>query len=72
MKAYKVELLIIDFDQIGEEEIRYQIEDTKYSNHCISPQVKKIEERDIGEWYDDHPLNSSILADEEYNRLWEK
>jgi len=43
MKAYKVELLIIDFDQIGEEEIRYQIEDTKYSNHCISPQVKNIE-----------------------------
>jgi len=72
MKAYKVELLIIDFDQIGEEEIRYQIEDTKYSNHCISPKVKNIEERDIGEWRDDHPLNSLILEDEEYNRLWKK
>ena len=70
MKAYKVELLILDFDQIGEEEIRYQIENTKYSNHCISPQVKKIEERDIGEWHDDHPLNSLTLEDMEYEKIF--
>jgi len=70
MKAYKIELLVIDFDGIGEEEIKSVIENAKYPNRCISPDVKSIECADIGEWDDDHPLNSSLTSDEEYNRLF--
>lgn len=72
MKAYKVELIIIDFDEVGEELIRYYIENTKYPNHCISPQIKLIEGKDIGEWHDNHPLNSLDLHDTEYAKIFSK
>lgn len=69
MKAYKVELLIIDFDNVGDD-LKMYLEEARYPNRCISPQVKKIEVRDIGEWDDDHPLNKRATADAEYNRLF--
>ena len=58
MKVYKVELMIIDFDEVGPDEIEEIIEDTKYPNRCIQPVVIKMESREIGEWDDDHPLNN--------------
>lgn len=70
MKAYKVELLIIDHDEVGKEQIVEIIENTKYPNWCISPDVKNIEERDIGEWADDHPLNLREKCEEEYQKLF--
>ena len=70
MKVYKVETMVIDFDEIGEQEIKDVIENTSYPNHCISPEVKKIEWRDIGEWHDDHPLNMNNKANAEYRRLF--
>lgn len=57
MKAYKVELLIIDHDKVGCEGIINVIENQKYPNWCISPEVIGIKEADIGEWYDQHPFN---------------
>lgn len=56
MKVYKVELMIIDHDGVGDE-IKDIIENQKYPNHCISPEVIKILSADIGDWDDDHPLN---------------
>lgn len=70
MKVYKVELLIIDFDQLGPDGIKSAIENTRYPNHCISPKVKSTEERDIGEWSDDNPLNFRDTCDAEYRRLF--
>lgn len=70
MKAMKVELLIIDFDEIGEEEIKSVIENTKYPNRCIYPDVQNIETVDVGEWSDDHPLNLLDKQKEEYKRLF--
>lgn len=70
MKAYKVELLILDFDEIGEAEIADVIRSAHYPNHCIAPDVKKIESREIGEWSDDHPLNNSETADTAYKELF--
>jgi hypothetical protein len=66
MKAYKVELLIIDFDQIGGEGIKNMIENLRY----LATTVKNIKEVDIGEWTDDHPLNKRITSNEEYKRLF--
>lgn len=57
MKAYQVTLQIIDFDGLGANGIQDEIENTKYSNHCINPSVSKIISMDIGEWHDEHPLN---------------
>ena len=70
MKVYKLEILVIDHDGLGSEAIRQTIENQKYPNYCISPHVKRIEERDIGEWSDDHPLNHRDRAQDEYRRLF--
>ena len=54
-KAYRVELLVLDGinDEVGEDDIRYFLENVKY----LYPKVMKMECKDIGEWDDDHPLN---------------
>ena len=70
MKAYKVEILIVDFDQCGAEEIRSVLEIARYPNRCIRPEVMKVTEADIGEWRDDHPLNLRAQTREEYERLF--
>lgn len=72
MRAYKIELLIIDFDEVGEEGIKHHIENARYPNHCLSPHVKQIEGVDIGEWDDDHPLNGRDTCKAEYERLFAK
>ncbi len=70
MKAYKVTLLIIDIDEIGAEEIKDVIENVHYPNRCISPDVAQIESAEIGEWYDDHPLNRTDTSTAEWKRLF--
>jgi len=70
MKVYKVELMIIDFDQLGADGIKEEIECARYANRCISPEVKSIESRDLGEWEDDNPLNMCDTRDAEYRRLF--
>lgn len=70
MKAYKFEVLIIDFDQLGGQEIAETLQNANYPNDCISPSVESIEERDIGEWTDDHPLNKAGCS-LEYQRLFQ-
>lgn len=70
MKAYKLEVLVIDLDKIGEQQIKSAIENTHYPNHCISPEVIAVHERDIGEWSDDHPLNSYATRNAEIKLLF--
>ena len=71
MKAYKVELLIVDFDGLGEEGIKDTLENTNYPNHCFPIiDVMNIVGKDIGEWTDGHPFNIKDKDTEEYNRLF--
>lgn len=73
MKVYKIELMIIDHDEVGEENIdtlKSIIEDTRYPNYCISPEVMDIKCREIGEWRDDHPLNKRDEATEYFKKLF--
>ncbi|MES0340717.1 MAG: hypothetical protein ABUK08_00215 [Candidatus Humimicrobiaceae bacterium] len=70
MKVYKIELMVIDHDDIGEKDLKSVLENTRYPNHCISPDVMGIESRDIGEWRDDHPLNILDKRVDEYNHLF--
>jgi len=70
MKVYKVELMIIDFDGLGANEIQSVIENQKFPNRCIFPDVMDISERDIGEWSDDHPLNNTRTSASEYRKLF--
>lgn len=70
MKVYKIEIPVIDFDDIGEYDIREVLENAHYPNRCISPQVKSVEGRDIGEWTDEHPLNNRTTTDAAYRELF--
>jgi hypothetical protein len=71
MKVMRVEMFFIDFDEIGEDEAKSVIENTKYPNRCMYPEVKKVDVVDIGEWSNDHPLNNSKTCDEEYKRIFQ-
>ena len=71
MNVYKIEIMVIDHDGVGEDGVITEIENANYGNDCISPQVKSIETRTV-EWRDDHPLNLRATADEEYRRLFKK
>ncbi len=53
MKAYKIEILVIDNENIGEESIKEYIKNAKY----IYPSILSIKSKEIGDWSDDHPLN---------------
>lgn len=70
MKAYKLEVLIINHDNLDIHDIKEVLENANYSNDCIWPQIQNIKEVDIGEWSDDHPLNQKSTCETEYKRLF--
>ena len=67
MKAYKIEILVIDHENIGEENIIDTLNNVRY----INAHVKSVKSADIGDWDDDHPLNNRKTADKEYERLFQ-
>jgi hypothetical protein len=69
MKVYKIELMVIDFDEVGEE-IKDIIENQKYPNYCIAPSVASMESREI-EWSDEHPINKGKTWKDEFKKLFE-
>lgn len=54
MKAYLMQVLVVDYRNEGSDNIIYHLENAKY----ISPNVVSMREADVGVWDDDHPLNS--------------
>ena len=66
MKVMKLVVMVIDFEEMGEDEIIREIERCRYS----MPKVFSIESRDIGEWHDEHPLNKKLMAKGEFDRLF--
>jgi hypothetical protein len=62
MKAYKVELLVLDLNNVGvnESTLLYDLE-------YLFPKVMSVQSKEIGEWDDDHPLNKGDT--EFYNNL---
>jgi hypothetical protein len=68
-KIHKVTLLIVDTDDLGRGGVIDVIENARYPNHCIGPQVMHIETREV-EWTDDHPLNKHVTQRAEYERLF--
>ncbi len=66
-KVYKIILQVIDFgDYQSDEEIRYRIENVK----DLYPTIITMESRDLGEWYDDHPLNKKETHLAEFERIF--
>jgi len=70
MQVIRLELMVLDFDGLGVEEVKTVLENTKYPNHCIAPSVMAAEAREIGEWDDNHPLNFKDQQAAEFRRLF--
>jgi hypothetical protein len=70
MKAHKLEIMVIDFDELGAESVKTEIENARYPNDCVNPIVLDISTREIGEWYDGHPLNNNKTQKEFLDRLF--
>lgn len=58
MKAYKIELIAVDREGFGQEEIVSVVEDACENWGSLGVDVIKATEAEIGEWSDDHPLNT--------------
>jgi len=69
-RVYKIELLVIDHDGIGEAGVKDALENTKYPNHCIAPSVMSVDSH-VVEWDDDHPLNKRSSMRAAYEALFE-
>lgn len=70
MKVYKIELSIIDFDNLGPDGIKHALEDTRYPNDCIGPLIVSMDSRDI-EWTDEHLLNNIDTWKTEFTKLFQ-
>lgn len=70
MKVHRIVLSVIDFDNLGAEEVCSVLAGTHYPNDCISPKVIEIKTADCGEWGDEHPLNNRQTFAAELNRLF--
>jgi hypothetical protein len=66
MKAYKVTVLVIDFENQGADDIKISLENMKY----VHASVLSSEAADIGEWSDVHALNHNGTFDAEVARLF--
>jgi len=62
--AYKVVSTVLDFENMGKDEVIYEIENTRY---CMT-KVNTIESSEIEEWEDDHPLNHGSTYDEVFSK----
>lgn len=68
-KVFKVELMVIDFDDVGEEAIVKMLENARYPNRAINPVVMYTESRET-EWTDDHALNFKETEIAAYRKLF--
>ena len=65
IKAYKIEMLVLDFEDSGEESIKDTVENMRHLN----AEVMNIKSVDI-EWSDDHPLNNCGTSARAYQDLF--
>jgi hypothetical protein len=70
MKAYFLQVLVIDHNHLGADEVERVLEDANYPNDCITPSVIKSQSVEIGDWNDNNPLNHSDTQVAEADRLF--
>lgn len=66
MKAYKYEVVVLDFEDVGIEEITGLLKSGRY----ITPIILSSKTADIGEWSDDHPINKKNTMQEYCNKVF--
>jgi hypothetical protein len=71
VQVFKVTLMVIDHDGIGADSIKGELENTRFSNHCMSPTVVESESREVP-WTDSHPLNFSTKQTKAFRDLFKE
>lgn len=66
MKMHKLEVYVIDFDDIGIDDIVAELEDISMG----MVQVKSGATTDIGKWHDDHELNQYTTPVEVFRKYF--
>ncbi len=66
MKVYRMEILVYGFDGVTAAAAREEITNMRHAN----ARVMSIQEADIGEWDDAHPLNRRETLETEFRRLF--
>lgn len=61
MKAFKLELYVVDYEGLGLDVFLQNLDYMRY----YSPVILDAVEADIGDWSDDHPLNSRKTTKEQ-------
>lgn len=69
-KIHRVVLLIVDTDNLGADEVVEVLENARYPNHCIGPNVMAIQTREVL-WSDDHPLNHRDTQHKAFEELFD-
>ena len=69
MKVYKMEVFVIDFDEVGKEVVRSILVNARFPNRCIMPYVGEIQTREV-EWSDSCDLNRIDLRKEAFQTLF--
>lgn len=69
MMVHKIEVMVLDFEGLGADEVKMVLQNALYPNNCVYPDVMSIETRDI-EWYDLHPLNMADTSEAEFKKMF--
>jgi hypothetical protein len=69
-KVHLLQVLVIDHDHLGVDEVERVLEDARYPNRCIAPSVIKSQSAEIGDWDDENPLNYSDKQVAEIDKLF--
>lgn len=56
VKVHKLTVMIVDHDRLGANGVIQELENARFPNDCLHPDVMAIETREV-HWTDDHPLN---------------
>lgn len=70
MKVHKLEIMVVDFDEVGADEVASMIVNARYPNHAIAPLCMDLKTVDVGEWHDENLLNNKRTATDEYKRIF--
>ncbi len=70
-KVYKIVLMVVDHDELGEAGVREVLENQRYPNRCIMPRVMDTETREV-EWSDEHPLNNTRTSKDVFGEMFDQ
>lgn len=69
VKVHKLTVLVVDHDNLGAYGVKAEMENARYANHCMVPEVMACESVEV-EWSDEHPLNQYATMEDEFARLF--